>query len=167
MRIQRSELLAINKTWRSFWMYFPRPLHVPCNEEIMSYRHSQGSNIHFVRRTFAAERQNIFRRYSWQLCHTLSLMSWYFFKNGRVPPGVPLMGGTPFLLGKISFVGAPLIVHFFNQIMRKYLLEMHRTQLYKVKPPEVTILSQVYSWRYLFFLPLSLAFMIQPPFCFP
>lgn len=26
------------------------------------------------------------------------------------------MGGTPFLLGKISFVGAPLIVHFFNQI---------------------------------------------------
>ena len=55
------------------------------------------------------------------------------------------MGGTPFLLGKISFVGAPLIVHFFNQIMRKYLLEMHRTQLYKVKPPEVTILSQVYS----------------------
>lgn len=35
----------------------------------MSYRHSQrclgaASNIHFVRRTFAAERQNIFRGHS-------------------------------------------------------------------------------------------------------
>lgn len=56
-------LSSVGNQWNmnvSFRMYFPHPLQLCCNEEIMSYRHNQGclgasSNIHFVRRTFSAE----------------------------------------------------------------------------------------------------------------
>lgn len=105
-------------------MHFPHPPQVPCNEEIMSSRHSQGclgasSNIHFVRETFAAERQNIFKGYSTN-CYTLSLISWYFLKNVKVPTGVSLMGATQLVLRKISFSVASLFVFLIKSEKNTY-----------------------------------------------
>lgn len=75
----------------------------------MSYRLSQEclgtSNNHFGRRTFAAERETFSRDIFPAVSHP-ELNVKVFLKDGRVPTGVPVMGTTPLLLEKISFVAA-------------------------------------------------------------
>ena len=74
------------------------------------------------------------------------------------------MGTTQLLLGKISSVVTSLIIFstfccclfVLNQTMRKYLLQKHRTQLYKLKPlrslfyllyiPGVVYFSCLFHW---------------------
>lgn len=75
----------------------------------MSYRLSQeclgASNIHFVRRTFAAERETFSRDILPAVSHP-ELNVKVFSQGWEVPTGVPVMCTTRLLLEKISFVVA-------------------------------------------------------------
>ena len=120
----------------------------------MSYRHSQGclgasSNIHFVRRTFSAESKTFSRDILPPVSYpeiNVMIFSPEFEGTYRGPSNghySVIVGENKFCCHFIVFF--VVVVVFLNQTMRKYLLERHRTQLYKLKPPEVIILSQVYS----------------------
>lgn len=103
----------------------------------MSYRLSQeclgASNIHFVRRTFAAEKETFSRDILPAVSHP-KLNVKVFSQGWEGTYRGPCSGHYSVIVGENKFCCCLIDYLFYNQIMRKYLPEKHRTQLYKGKP---------------------------------